>query len=652
MIDGAKRKLSPLYDDKYIKKPRLQSMKKYSSNTPKSTIKRSIGRPPKSSIKRSIGRLPKSTTIKKSSSNTPKSSIKRSIGSLPKSTTIKKSSIKQSRGKPPKSTTIEKSSSRSKLKTINELSSSVKKSALSELSSMSYISKSPFKTKIENRIDKPQMTMKYFADKHHNNIIPNLQNLLIDVDKDIYFDNTINDTYCSRIFKSDDITYGNTRYITIIYYKKNMKYLYKYISYILNSQNIYPENIYIFNIICDNITYNKLLNDKESYMDSKPFTTSYETLETIINKDVRIEIKNKIIIDLYSWKDKLMLGIGCKRAFANKLFTDRNDFNNDFSMLILDDNISSIIDREKCIKIDEKCAKNPKNIRYIGSKSDKIEKLSQMCIPIKDLYEEMLIKISKNENCYILGILKGRAEGNVEINDEENNEIDITSEPKKSFALYKLLLIKIFKIKEKNVYYYPYFSRCCEDRVYNALVSEHCYRLNKYKLRFAHFNSEGDPLIDNEDHFKKEKKEDYEYEDEDIPSAKMYYNKILKYLIDLRKVLTDNNFKVIDFTEDYFSNIKINNKEIIGISKSSLCSEVGRVTTKYTNYQIVIIIIYYLFGYGCDPYNTKLRYEKYKGSIALIDPLFAYVRTLFDKNVDMCNPKFLEKFASDIYIYS
>ena len=273
-------------------------------------------------------------------------------------------------------------------------------------------------------------------------------------------------------------------------------------------------------------------------------------------------------------------------------------------------------------------------LRHIGARKYNFEN-ENMCISIKDLFENMMEKIP-NE-CYVMGVYAGEGEGDNKKNDEKNfNSIS------NSAAIYKLSLQKIFRLDDKKLFYYPYFSRCCEDRFFNTIALKHCYRLNLYKLRFGHFKKEGnhnDVLTETEK---------YHYNN-GYQGAKTYYNHILKYIIDLKKLLK-NNF---NFNEDNF-NISINNREALGIESAIYKDSIyPSQKQKYGKYQIVLFVLYLLFKDGYE--NAKENLNNYVKSYhhstipLVLNVLFKYCLYLFRKYKNNINDsKFINKFANDM----
>jgi hypothetical protein len=324
-----------------------------------------------------------------------------------------------------------------------------------------------------------------------------------------------------------------------------------------------------------------------------------------------------------------MHGIGFKRAFINKLFTDnKNRFkNHDLCVLNIDDNITNVVNIIDCMREDSDC-NSP--LRHIGARKYNFEN-ENMCISIKDLFENMMEKIP-NE-CYVMGIYAGEGEGDNKKNDDKKfNKIT------NSTYIYKLSLQKIFRLSDKNLFYYPFFSRCCEDLFFNAIASEYCYRLNLYKLRFGHFKKEGnhnDILIKTEKYFYNNGYQD----------AKTYYNHILKYVIDLKNLFKDKfvfNAKELE--------ISINNKTVLTLY-SVINGQRLELTQehKYAKYQIVLFMLYLLFkdGYKNAEKNYNYYINKTYDSQQILDPIVRYCKLLFKKN-NINDPKTIQGIANEM----
>jgi hypothetical protein len=500
---------------------------------------------------------------------------------------------------------------------------------------------------IESYDNENDITMAELKRKYHDNILPNLTNLLLNNENNEKYNRDNGDLYAYRLkkqLKHKKFSEIDTRYINIIYYKKNLNYLYKYISFILNSTK--TNKLYIFNIVCDHKTYENLINDDYDISEYDEIDDKYISMKKIINDDINIPIKeDNFIIDLYSCQNNLMYGIGFKRAFINKLFTDNRDRfdNHDLCVLNIDDNITNIVDIIDCMKKNEECKKSP--LRQIGGNSINIE---DMCISIKKLFEIMLYKIP-NE-CYIMGIYKGAGEG--DSTDPDDAEINFNT-VSNSAAIYKLSLQKIFRLNDENLFYYPYFSRCCEDRFFNTIALKHCYRINQYKLRFGHFINTGDhndvllgiKVIINE----KEEEIKFHYYN-GYKNAKTYYNHILKYIIDLKKTLK-HRFK---FKEDRNScEIIINNKQALGI-KSAIYNvrspDKLTQTHKYAKYQIVLFVLYLLFKDGYRKAEENLNnYIKYQsGNSQIMSSIIKYCQYLLGKYKNIKDSRMIQKFANEM----
>jgi len=487
---------------------------------------------------------------------------------------------------------------------------------------------------LESYDNKNDITMPEMKHKYHDNILPDLTNLLLnneDDEDDEKYHRDNGDLFSYRLKKQlqhNKFSENDTRYINIVFYKKNLNYLYKYISFILNSSR--TDNLYIFNIVCDSKTYKNLINDDYVISEYDDIDDKYISLKKIINDDINIPIKeDNFIIDLYSCENNLMHGIGFKRAFINKLFTDnKNRFkNHDLCVLNIDDNITNVVNIIDCMREDSDC-NSP--LRHIGATKYNFEN-ENMCISIKDLFENMMEKIP-NE-CYVMGIYAGEGEGDNKKNDEKKfNKIT------NSTYIYKLSLQKIFRLGDKNLFYYPFFSRCCEDLFFNAIASEYCYRLNLYKLRFGHFKKEGnhnDILIKTEKYFYNNGYQD----------AKTYYNHILKYVIDLKNLFKDKfvfNAKKLK--------ISINNKTVLTLD-SVINGERLELTQehKYAKYQIVLFMLYLLFkdGYKNAEKNYNYYINKTYDSQQILDPIVRYCKLLFKKN-NINDPKTIQGIANEM----
>jgi hypothetical protein len=470
---------------------------------------------------------------------------------------------------------------------------------------------------LESYDNENDITMSEMKQKYHDNILPNLSNLLITIEDDEQYSFDNGDLFSYRLKKQlqhNKFSENDRRYINIVYYKKNLNYLYKYISFILNSST--TDKLYIFNIVCDSKTYKNLIID--NYIISDIYDNigdKYISLKKIINDDINIPIKeDNFIIDLYSCENNLMHGIGFKRAFINKLFTDNRDRFTDpeFCVLNIDDNITNVVNIIDCMREDSYC-NSP--LRHIGARKYNFEN-ENMCISIKDLFENMMKKIP-NE-CYVMGIYAGAGEGdNKKIDDEKFNKIT------NSTYVYKLSLQKIFRLGDKNLFYYPFFSRCCEDLFFNAIASEYCYRLNLYKLRFGHFNQNNNGYQD----------------------TKTYYNHILKYVIDLKNLFKDKfvfNAKELE--------ISINNKTVLTLY-SVINGERLELTQqhKYAKYQIVLFMLYLLFkdGYKNAEKNYNNYINKTYDSQQILDPIVRYCKLLFKKN-NINDPKTIQGIANEM----
>lgn len=483
---------------------------------------------------------------------------------------------------------------------------------------------------LESYDNENDITMAELKQKYHDNILPDLTNLLLTIEDDEKKIRDIDNLHAYRLKKQlryNKFSENDIRYINIIYYKKNLNYLYKYISFILNSSR--TDNLYIFNIVCDSKTYENLINDDYVISEYDDIGDKYISFQKIINDDINIPIKeDNFIIDLYSCENNLMYGIGFKRAFINKLFTDnRNRFkNHDLCVLNIDDNITNIVDIIDCMKKNEKCRKSP--LSHIVIKENNVE---NVCISMKELFEIMLYKIP-NE-CYIMGIYKGSGERDNKKNDEKKfNKIT------NSVAIYKLSLQKIFRLDDENLFYYPFFSRCCEDTFFNAIASKYCYRLNQYKLRFGHFKNTGDHndvLIKTEKYFYNNGYED----------AQTYYNHILKYIIDLKNLFKD---KFVFNTKEL--KISINNKTVLTLD-SVINGERLELTHehKYAKYQIVLFMLYLLFkdGYKNAEKNYNNYINKTYDSQQILYPIVRYCKLLFKKN-NINDPKTIQGIANEM----
>jgi hypothetical protein len=491
---------------------------------------------------------------------------------------------------------------------------------------------------IESYDNENDITMAEFKRKYHDNILPELTNLLLNNEDNEKYHRDNGDLYAYRLkkqLKHKKFSEIDTRYINIIYYKKNLNYLYKYISFILNSTK--TNKLYIFNIVCDHKTYENLINDDYVISEYDEIDDKYISMKKIINNDINIPIKeDNFIIDLYSCQNNLMYGIGFKRAFINKLFTDNRDRfdNHDLCVLNIDDNITNIVDIIDCMKKNEECRKTPPLI-YIATKENNVE---NVCISMKELFEIMLYKIPVE--CYIMGIYKGSGERDMKSKDDDKIDFNPISN---SAAIYKLSLQKIFRLNDEKLFYYPYFSYCCEDTFFNTIALKHCYRLNQYKLRFGHFKEEGDHndvLID---------KTKYEYSFKN--DKKMYYNHILKYMIELKN-LFKNRFK---FVFDYNFQIIINKKEVFdlikAIDKDTIHPE---PRNKYAKYQIILFVLYSLFKDGSKKVRENLNYYGNYSTLHYLPKIlilsYKYCLYLFrlKKYKNINDSRVIQRFATEL----
>ncbi len=217
----------------------------------------------------------------------------------------------------------------------------------------------------------------------------------------------------------------NIRYINIIFHNKNLLYLYKYINFILSKKvdntkvdTKYLDNLlYIFNIITDVDTFNYLVNDKNDYKFEckKEYKTFGQSIDDE-SQNIYYNHNKNYIIDLYTSSDKLMRGIGYKRAYANKLFTDNFGLlsafypgiketpsslpvpidKENFSVLTIDDNISSIMYTQ---------GKNRMNTPKLHGGEDQYLPIN---ISISEILEILLEKI---KDFFMIGILKGEGTG-------------------------------------------------------------------------------------------------------------------------------------------------------------------------------------------------------------------------------------------------
>lgn len=244
-----------------------------------------------------------------------------------------------------------------------------------------------------------------------------------------------------------------------------------------------------------------------------------------------------------------------------------------------------------------------------------------------------------------MGIYKGSGERDMNPEDDDKNFNNISN----SVAIYKLSLQKIFKLDDVKLFYYPYFSNCCEDTFFNAIASKYCYRLNQYKLRFGHFKNTGDHndvLID---------EINYQYNNK-YPDKKMYYNHILKYMIDLKK-LFKNQFKFVFGDNDKFQ-IIINKKTIFDLGKAmDKDTNHPEPKNKYAKYQIILFVLYSLFeedeyknvieklNYYGKYYRDKLYYLPY-----ILKTSYNYCLYLFRlrKYKKINDSRVIQRFATDL----
>ncbi len=377
------------------------------------------------------------------------------------------------------------------------------------------------------------------------------------------------------------------RYINIIFHNKNLLYLYKYINFILATkfEKKVDNFLYIFNVITDIETFNYLENDKFEYTFN--YETEYKTFGQYVNhKSANINFNHtkKYIIDLYTSSDELMRGIGYKRAFVNKLFTSNFDYlvhfygyvnSEEFSVLTIDDNISSVMYVGKNRRLKLPKGKDPEKDEYV-----------EQNISVSEIYEILLRKI---ENYFMVGIIKGG--GTPQNAQDESIGGDC--------AIYKLYLQKVFKLQENNIVYCPYFSRCCEDIFFNHTlflqgnkqkgskkIPEMCLKLNNYKLFFGHFKDEDNEIIFQNENIYKTNLE---------ISIKMNYYETIYYLLFYYGKINIIQFAPLAiFGKD--DALIVNNKYTLIKYKSD---------SKYISYQKILffmyVINYYYYLYLNEP---------------------------------------------------
>jgi hypothetical protein len=309
----------------------------------------------------------------------------------------------------------------------------------------------------------------------------------------------------------------------------------------------------------------------------------YVPFSEMINQNINIPIYNNYILDIYSFNNINMYGIGCKRAFINKLFTDnelvlKNNFQiskekfdkNKFSIMILDDNITNIGDVNLVSsKLNEK---DP--IKWLGKKDYELYKdilskrhqISDVCISIKELYEILLSKCMTKDNIYVSGILKGIVDN-------------------MSYNIQKLSVQKVFKLEDLDIFYFPYFAYCCEDQTFNTLAKKYCIRLDTYKLRYAYFIN-----VDNEDTFDPEVEINYIFDEDYYPNKRgdMDYFHIIDYLWDLKNIYKNNmsiNFNSINISIDIYGN------SIINVKMTDVNIPSDRAMKRKAAYKLVICLL-------------------------------------------------------------
>lgn len=525
----------------------------------------------------------------------------------------------------------------------SRLNKDKQKISLSEKSSVNYTSNSQYTdSMISTTLSKTIYDLSELKKKHHDDIIGDLDRLLSNVSTDIdnEFEKENNKVY--RLFKYYDDKPKQIRYINIIYYNKNLDYLYKYIKFILNSgvNELIENNLYIFNIICDIKTYDLLKSEKKMSTSTMSICDSddeynYESFTKIINEQINNCLKSKfnLIIDLYGCKHRLSYGISFKRAFGNKLLTDNitiltsnlkesssTEFNETtFNVLNIDDNITDITDFNKCIGCTFRT--NPNSIP------------SNVCVSIIDVYDALLVISENNKNILVNGIGAGSGMG---------ADIKTNIKTFKSNKLYKLTLQKVFMLKNKNIFYYPYFSTCCEDRLFNAMAIEYCNMNTTYKLRYGHFKKGlGDDVFQDE-HI-------YKYENGQVGTSKIYYNKILNFLIDLKYIYGDMFSYEGSFHNSY--SLKLNNDVIIAADPGTI--QENDAQTRYGAYQVAIYVIYYLFGNGYELMKDNLNYyktlAKNRWLPGSVEYAFNLAHKYFHDKKNRKDPKTIQQFGEKIY---
>jgi len=419
-----------------------------------------------------------------------------------------------------------------------------------------------------------------------DNIYPYLEDININLKNELFtLDYNITDNIVTtqnilkyRIYKNISNTNSNIIYIAIILYNRSIEYVNNYLRFLLQVVDN-SENIYNFVFIMDKELINILINSADKF-DISSFNLQYymrfntlleyfllnskenKTIEdqnqiNYILENIQVNLKvnqvQNVIVDFYSsekfiikYNIDLMKGIGCKRAFINKLFSDNLEDENS-KIMVLDDNITGISQFLKSCKLH---IRSGNNCDPIGIDD----------IPILNLYKILSDQMETpniQNKCLIIGCVKGYG-----LPDK------CTGQLIPSISLYKLSIQKVKKIR---YYYSIYFTRCSEDTLYNYQLNlnKNIYINCEYRLRYGHtdlvLNKDANDLLPKSDIF-----------NENVGSVGLPYYYCIQYLNDF---ISKYNCSITT------CNFSCNNQKLIDFKKNNM--------SKYKKYQYTLLFIYY-----------------------------------------------------------
>lgn len=397
-----------------------------------------------------------------------------------------------------------------------------------------------------------------------------------------------------RLFKEGTTEMETTYYIAILVFNRNLLYVENYISFLRQMTEETADDFLLhFVLVADMETYNAIIEPLPSEEKMIHTGSAYRRFlyETPVDEK-QIKYASNVIVDMYTTSllnlrgVDLLKGIGAKRAFINKLFSDNFSDDETFQIMVLDDNITGICDLKTS-------GLTPRNY----NSKDKGDHTGIHDIPVLNVALQLFADSAKDIDCIVRGIIKGQGIGEDKKKDSDENP---TYEVSNSRAVYKMSVQKVNLLKKLEIFYSIYFTRCLEDLLFLAQLSaknENSVRLDKrYKLRFGHYIKEDNENLfkvekknyikeDNEDLFKVEKK-NYE-PSPPVKGIEMPYLFCIEYI----NTIFLKSRGSISLCYYFYNNIPIinfNDKDVF--------------TSKYAIYQIAIIILYFFVFLGSQKY--------------------------------------------------